>query len=502
MCLLDLPVELLAEALAYLDHRHLLLVREAITLTAGVQVCRDLRDAVDNTARLCYMIELAREHMQNGSRADLGSADRLQKLREYRQAWRALNWSANKKVPDGGVFAIAGDIIACTKRTDATYITFTRMGSKLRGVDEQQWTIDAPQGLRDFVIEPVMDLVVALTERECPHPLATQPVIQVPLTFVAADFKPMIYGDRLGVLFTSHSLSYTYFTVWNWQTGEEYKRPFRKRRVPSATFLDKDLVAMPFTCYNKDNRMHSALLVADISVPSKPRRVCRLLLPPALPDITLFADFIWDQPLSHNAERPRSGWFAPVPEERILGLSISGFDAVSFGILPPTTAMFILSATRITARIRQRMTGSETDRITLEWADWGPDCTRVFPHTCPALWLSFIHGTRYALLDDDDAPPAGYAVYDFSRAAVDEAAEEDPDDDSYVVSEPSIFNERGAFGIPIETRLPYRYKWRELGPEVTNWIGEQGSESASVMLIDDGVVFSPDAGGEYWAWTL
>ncbi|KAL1669627.1 hypothetical protein GGF50DRAFT_43673 [Schizophyllum commune] len=489
MCLLDLPVELLAEALQHLGYRHLLRIR---------QVCRSFRDAIDHTARLRYHLELAREGMQDGSRHDLGSADRLQKLKEYKQAWRALDWSANSKVLHGGVFAISGDIVACSKRTEPTHITFTRIESKLRGVEGHQWKIDAPRGLRDFVIEPVLDLVVVLIDGS-----ATKPIIPVPLTFVAADFKPMIYEDRLGVLFTSHSLSYTYFTVWNWQTGEKYRRPFRARRVPSATFLTRDLVAMPYTCYNLDDHTTSttALLVADISDPHKPHRVCRLFLPPAAPDITLFADFIWDQPLSRASDRLRPGWFAPASQERVLGLSVSGFD-VDFGTTPPTSTMFIISVPHVVERIQQRLATSGEKRATFEWAEWGPDCSRIFSHNCPALWLSFIHGTKYAILDDEAVPPTGYTVYDFSRSAVQDPQGENPEANDFIIKGRDVFAERGAFATPVETGLPYRSMWRPLEPEVVEWIGRLGGDTGSVMLIEDGVVFSPDAGGEYWAWTV
>ena len=268
------------------------------------------------------------------------------------------------------------------------------------------------------------------------------------------------------------------------------QRPFRKRRVTSATFLTRDLVATPYMYYDVNGRTPetTALLVADISDPRKPRRTCRLFLPLAARDVTLFADFIWDQPLSQNAERPRPGWFAPASQERILGLTVSGVD---MGLAaPPTTVMFIISATHVVERIQQRLAASETKRVTFEWAEWGPDCSRVFSHSYPALWLSFIHGTKYAILDDG-SPPTGYTVYDFSRAAVEDPRGEITETNDFIVKEGDIFAEQGAFESPVETKLHYRSMWRELEPEVVEWIGKHGSDFASVMLVDDGVVFSP-----------
>ncbi|TRM69587.1 hypothetical protein BD626DRAFT_580024 [Schizophyllum amplum] len=505
MCLLDLPVELLAEALAYLDHLELLRIR---------RTNRTLRDAVDHTASLSYKLDLSKHGMQDGTRADLGSADRLERLRSYRKAWHALEWSANKKIPDGGVFAIAGDIVACTRRADTDKITFIRPGSNIRGVNEHQWTIPAPPGLRDFIIEPTMDLIVVLVHRVDTlfelhllsmstgqnHPRAACPVLSVPLAFVPADFKPMVMEDRLGILFTSDGLIQSLFTVWDWHTGEKFKSPFRKRHVPCVAFLDRNLVVMPFT-YNDNNTFSStALLVADISVPTKSRRICRLLLPRSAVSTIAFADFIWDQPLSRRMKDASPGWFAPAPRDRILGLSVAAFDAVNLNNMHHTSAMFIMSVPRVVDCIRQRTIPPNVSRCTIEWDAWGPHSTRIFAHDCPSLWLSFIHGTRYAVLDDGDAK-AGYTVYDFGKTAVGD--EDDPAGEGAVITEPSIYDAREAFSAPVKTCLPYRAVQRRLEPEVADWIGSPDSTgSAAVMLIDDGVVFSPEAGGEYWAWTL
>ena len=57
----------------------------------------------------------------------------------------------------------------------------------------------------------------------------------------------------------------------------------------SATFLTRDLVATPYMYYDVNGRTPetTALLVADISDPHKPRRTCRLFLPQAARELRL-----------------------------------------------------------------------------------------------------------------------------------------------------------------------------------------------------------------------
>ena len=68
---------------------------------------------------------------------------------------------------------------------------------------------------------------------------------------------------------------------------------------------------------------------------------------------------------------------------------------------------------------------------------------------------------------------------------------ENTETNDFIIKEGDIFAEQGAFESPVETKLPYRSMWRELEPEVVEWIGKHGSDFASVMLVDDGIVFSP-----------
>jgi hypothetical protein len=101
-----------------------------------------------------------------------GTAERLQRLREYETAWREIAWS------DGGVIthtaacdlptAISGSVLAFLKQYDGGLGTsevgdrlfLLRVPSKLRGIPGESWELNGLGDMSNLCIDAAQDLLL------------------------------------------------------------------------------------------------------------------------------------------------------------------------------------------------------------------------------------------------------------------------------------------------------------------------------------------------------
>ncbi|KAN0129678.1 hypothetical protein V8E53_012498 [Lactarius tabidus] len=76
----SLPNELVSNILEYADYK---------TVTACRMLCRRLKDIVDTTVSLRYIVELGAAGMCDGPPDSVGPAERLRKLEGSREAWKS-----------------------------------------------------------------------------------------------------------------------------------------------------------------------------------------------------------------------------------------------------------------------------------------------------------------------------------------------------------------------------------------------------------------------------
>lgn len=134
------------------------------THPARLQVCRLFNNMVMQSAALQYKIELAIAGMEDGSASGLTISDRRQRLWEHQAAWRDLRWRSDTIIPmlRGGVWELYGGVLAQArgKRT----LCFTQLPSEIRGIPQRNWEVEVDAPIRDFGLDPSLDLLVVIEQ--------------------------------------------------------------------------------------------------------------------------------------------------------------------------------------------------------------------------------------------------------------------------------------------------------------------------------------------------
>ncbi|KAH9991077.1 hypothetical protein BJV77DRAFT_1009875 [Russula vinacea] len=232
MSLLDwLPTELIIAIATLLD---------APSLACLESTCKTLRDLVDKTPALKYVLALAVRGLCDGPPSTVTAARRLQLLEDYDEAWRTFSWS-QYLVLDLRTFEapyVSGNTLVIRETRDLTRsFIMQSIPSRLRGVPGRQWRIDFDFWVQIFVLDATQDLLVVVPNHDPnnvllyqlstgqPHPLsASGGVLRVeqPRRPCLGISKHEVSGDFLGMI----TKSYTHFddrlSIWNWKTGIVY----------------------------------------------------------------------------------------------------------------------------------------------------------------------------------------------------------------------------------------------------------------------------------------
>jgi hypothetical protein len=132
----SLPNELVSQILEYSDYK---------TITACRRLCRCLKDIVDTTVSLRYIVELGAAGMCDGPPDSVGLSERLRKLEGSRTAWKSSVWSQPDGFPDskeifpspiarsGNLVMLKGPYFGSGK-----YLLL-RLPSEARGIPERVW---------------------------------------------------------------------------------------------------------------------------------------------------------------------------------------------------------------------------------------------------------------------------------------------------------------------------------------------------------------------------
>ncbi|KAL1675442.1 hypothetical protein EV122DRAFT_292721 [Schizophyllum commune] len=467
-------------------------------------VCRGLCGAIDSTPTLWYKQKLGMQNMVNGGdHSEIQLADRVQRAERYVKAWRALEFSEETQIPFGGnLWEIAGGVVACTTSAGSGEISFTQLPSPLRDVERKTWRLTLEHVPRDFTIDPSQDLLVSIysarqNEYEVhllsmttgeQHPAAEISPLVYRSNRTPVQYELLVYEDKLGILFVSNDEA-ALFNIWNWKTGQEYRPPFQDAFITSACFLDANTVMATSYTHQITVPNNVFLKVVDITTPDAPAPLCHLQFPIMHPNTDAMADLIWDSPPTWEGGVPPTGCFAHM-RTRLIGIAMSAWvmtvDLQAGPAARRVPLMFILSVSEILKRLPRRETASFP--VSVPWEDWGVHAAHIFDRETSQVWVCYVRGPRYALLDELplDAPPSAYTVYDFSPG---------PTKAETAELKGSFYEDRDVFVDPVKACLPCR-KIQGRIPLRPNM-----PEFMSVMLADDGVVFVSDSGEEFWAWT-
>jgi hypothetical protein len=215
---------------------------------------------IARTASLQLIIELYAAGLEGPTNAETKSADQLHVLKIRESAWDELKWSKEERVQmlGGHLWELYGGVFAQSDVPNT--ITFRRLPSKYRSIDEAEWTIgNFGHPIRDFGMDPAQDLLVLvesprwsvppalqrhflhiLTSRSGqnpdhsyhlhlrtmstggPHPKAPNPpIISYPqlVQDTQVSYSLQISAQHLGIIFHSVEGEENILAIWEWTSG-------------------------------------------------------------------------------------------------------------------------------------------------------------------------------------------------------------------------------------------------------------------------------------------
>ncbi|KAG2121437.1 hypothetical protein DEU56DRAFT_834230 [Suillus clintonianus] len=249
MILLDFPVEILLKILGHLDVCELVRAR---------QICNDVRQAIDSSSELLYLIDLeyfnAIPVTLPGS-VDTGVPALRQSLRQSESAWQNAQYSSNVPEPipyppnmhrwSSGVLGFPVEQLQQIKFFQPQPAVDHSIVPTLR-----QWHCSVDSAVSHFNFSPAQDLVVLLAQappganhafdvsfrslsEDGVHPDAASPVVKALDNEIDMNLfnpytpKSSIFGDYYAVLFRGVAKANggvaDFLQIWNWKTRDAFQ---------------------------------------------------------------------------------------------------------------------------------------------------------------------------------------------------------------------------------------------------------------------------------------
>ncbi|KAI0250491.1 hypothetical protein BJV78DRAFT_563325 [Lactifluus subvellereus] len=398
MSLSILPVELVSNILEYTDYRTVIACRKS---------CRHLKDIVDASSALTYIIELAAAGMCDGAPNGVGPTERLRRLRSSQSRWKcppSPTWSQPDNFPySQRIFpyplAVSGNLVIFhDSHRGLGKLLLLRFPSYLRGIPGRQWYLDLKsKNIECICADDSQDLLIFLSSRPpyiyirtlstgMVHPLAnTLGYIDSGMRCFSQRFYSYIYNDLVAFVWSRHD---PHMVVFNWKTGEQILKIPCPGHFSGCAFLDGSNVIFPY-CTDDDE------LVARLRVVTLPSTANSTPL--------RFYDFALDSPAFHEPHvylthyfcvntlpsNPSGscfpGLFHVDHRSKILVLQTHNVLAMD------STAWSILHVPHDTFLSYIATHPAEPDTVVVPWVEWGPGNSH--PH----------------LLDTSDAHPDTYS---------------------------------------------------------------------------------------------
>lgn len=422
-----MPVELLIEALKWLDCRELLICSS---------VCGPLRIVIKNSLELQYIIELAADGMVDISSCRMTTADRLRLLLDRRQRWRVLDWTDKVFVPVPGAcqaYELVGGVFAKSMGDAILHGSHHLIATWLPSRTEPARTIvreDLGVATRDFAIDPSQDLIALVDaddSREAPgfsirvhcktistnvkHPKARFNQLRAPIPFELGSSFIQIVDDVIGMFFWVHGPG---LIVWRWATAEVLVYCIGLD-LPMGTWDFSFLSNRAFMITSTSGAGAIDLYSFSGKAPAwpnplpPPTHVATLSLPPLKEGQELHHFSTHSGPIVHG---PMPGKpFEPAREKRIHLMSLH------YGERGPRYHMFVHNHYLMSHIPPGFGSGEAWKMVELPWDSWGPANTRFLEHNVHFQWLRYVHGQRLVLppfLPSWPLPQATLCIIDFN----------------------------------------------------------------------------------------
>ncbi|KAF7792731.1 hypothetical protein EIP86_003829 [Pleurotus ostreatoroseus] len=114
--------------------------------------------------------ELDLNNLKNSPSMTFSTAERLRRLREYRRAWRNLQWTTETTLQLTGdtILRLHGSILGrCEADTGSNRFDFMQVPSQFRNIPRKHWTLDIPDVQpNDFELDTLQNLLVVMERTE------------------------------------------------------------------------------------------------------------------------------------------------------------------------------------------------------------------------------------------------------------------------------------------------------------------------------------------------
>ncbi|KAH9059513.1 hypothetical protein EDB87DRAFT_1621325 [Lactarius vividus] len=383
--ILPLPDELISYILEHTDFKAVIACRRS---------CRRLKDIVDDSSALQYLVELSAARMCDGAPSAVGPAERLTRLQKAQTAWKSSSWSPVDHFPyskEMSPFPVtaSGNLIAFrSDRSRMGELLMLRFPSDLRDIPEQLWYLDLDcDRLESICLDDTQDLLV-FSSSQCIHIRTLSTGGVHPLTSTSGTIRPHsdyeafdlhLHGDLLSFVGTSHIL------VWNWKTGDRLAEIPLTTSAPCCAFLDDRHII--FTHYNPTREPRTisfqvtTLPSSDNAGPSPPSSY-RFALDLPMHSPPYFTELHVNTPPPCPVGAYGRGLFYPDPRHKLLALevgaiTVEGFTAV-FTLhtlyVPHDAFLSYIAAHPAPAPPQQP---GDPLPIDVPWEAWGPGHTRL-----------------------------------------------------------------------------------------------------------------------------
>ncbi|KAI0299467.1 hypothetical protein BC826DRAFT_33585 [Russula brevipes] len=383
----SLPDELISEILEYTDCKTLLSCRTS---------CLRLKNIVDQSSTLQYIIELFGTGMCDGQSGGVSSAERLDRLRRSQASWKSPTWREPADFPYSKKIcsvpaAVSGNLMVFYSIGSGTYrkqdLLLLRFPSELRGIPEQQWSlildcshinavcVDDSQDLLCFLSIPDVHVRTLSTGEIHPLTNAVGPIYSFANRAVAPGYL-QIYDD---LLMSVIDLVEHYILVINWRTGGHVAK------IPSFAYAQCAFLDRSNIIFSYDNR--------DIG--ERKVRLRAVTLPNTADDTPLHSyDFeiptLKDNcfPAAHSLSANTltsnhsasyvPGIFHTDPRGRLLALEIETIlEETCADGLRQDFNLYILYVPHDTILSSIEAHASNTETVIVPWKTWGPGNTRL-----------------------------------------------------------------------------------------------------------------------------
>ncbi|KAH8826371.1 hypothetical protein DL96DRAFT_1607803 [Flagelloscypha sp. PMI_526] len=460
MRLTELPIELIASVLGFLD---------CPTLLKASQTNHQLHDVVRQDPSLRYAIELYADGLADNGTSNMLFSDRIEMLARRRKAWRTLNWE-HAHLPKYSGFCTAYELVSGVfmKNLDPCQDLAELHEMRAMGWQPRDFAIDPTQDLGIFlrIVENhtqviVLHLLTVSTSKR--HPQAQSPAIFYTIPSVGRlpieSAFLQIAGDVVA-LFTLGDHDSHRLLAWNWTTGSllfdidsnwselphslRPKQPVLGKSIVDFAFLTE----RSFVLSDRGSPGSLNVCVFDGLNPGEPHCVASLLLPPLAEGVEVL-----EVGAAGSDERP----FSTDHQARIhlVHITYVSKERVSYRVLLVVHHRIYLKCLE-----DYRRTGTYT---AVPWEQWGPANSRLIGsgERLPRFpWLRYVHGTKLVL------PAVSIRVLDFCRGACrgvgpsatacESVAPFDAEYDApFACSKPSITRCMWIFAKDVITSLPY-----------------------------------------------